>query len=115
MLWGANAAADETGVVNSFFVGEAFAIGGSVLALLSPAVVALNYCLAIVLLAGFFRRFFGCSPGATKIILQLLIPSTFILTGDIAGLLLGKLLVMTLLFLLAIWIFYSLLHRRRIL
>ncbi|MDP9963017.1 hypothetical protein J2W37_000723 [Variovorax paradoxus] len=114
MLWGANVAADETGVVNSFFVGEAFAIGGYVLALISPAIVALNYCVAIVLLTGFFRYFFGYSFGAARIILQLLIPSTFIMTGDIAGILFGKLLVMTLLFLLALWLLCRLLFRRRI-
>ncbi|KQW64141.1 hypothetical protein ASC92_01425 [Variovorax sp. Root411] len=114
VLWGANTTADETGVVNSFFVGEAFAIGGYVLALISPAIVALNYCLAIVLLTGFFRHFFGYSLGAARIILQLLIPSTFIMTGDIAGILFGKLLIMTLLFLVALWLLYSLLYRRRI-
>lgn len=113
-LWGANVAADETGVVNSFFVGEAFAIGGYVLVLISPMLVALNYCVAIVFLTGFFCRFFGYSHGAARIILQLLIPSTFIMTGDIAGLLLGKLLIMTLLFLAALWLLYSLLYRRRI-
>lgn len=112
-LWGANAAADETGVVNSFFVGEAFAIGGYVLALLSPSIVALNYCFAIVLLTRFFQRFLRSSLGAARIILQLLIPSTFIMTGDIAGILFGKLLVMTTLFLIIIWSLYKLFYRRR--
>lgn len=114
MLWGANVAADETGVANSLFVGEAFAIGGYFLALISPAVVALNYCFAIVLLSWFLRRFFGFSLEGARIILQLLIPSIFVLTADIAGILLGKLLIMVLLFFAAQWLLCSLLYRRRV-
>jgi len=114
MLWGSNVAADETGVVNSLFVGEAFAIGGYALVWISPAIVAMNYCLAIVLLSKFLLRFFGYSQGAARIILQLLIPSIFILTGDIAGLLFGKLLVMMLFFFGALWVLYGFLYGRRI-
>lgn len=114
MLWGANLAADETGVANSFFIGEAFAIGGYVLVLISPIIVAINYCLAILVLSKFLHRFFGYSLGATRIILQLLIPSIFVFTGDIAGLLLGKLLIMTLLFFGVLWVLYGFLYRRRI-
>lgn len=97
--FGQNLLKNETGVMNSFYIGEAFAIGGWWLVLFSPVIVAVNYALIYFFSFKFFKKYFGFSLYESRFYLQLLIPSFAVMTGDIAGYLFGKLLVMILIFL----------------
>lgn len=109
LLWGRNLLSEEmTGVANSLFIGEAYAIGGYILLWLSPVIVAFNFCIAALFLNSFLRKAFKYSSGGSKMIIQLLLPSLFVITGDIAGILFNKLLLMILIFLSAIYVIHFL-------
>ena len=88
----------EMGVVNSYFIAEAFAIGGYPLLWLSPIIVAVTSAIAMVILRKMFK-FLLWKPIASQMSLVL-----FLLTHDITGgfngfpLLKSTLLVASLLF-----------------
>lgn len=84
----------DTGVMNSFFIGEAFAIGGIALVLASPVIVAFNYILIYFFSFKIFSKYFNISTSRSRLYLQLIIPSYIVLTGDFTGFLFGKLLIM---------------------
>lgn len=101
---GAHRRAEEIGVMNSLFVGEAIAIGGYGFAIVSPFVVGLNY----IALLGFMylaaRRLFGLRAFEAKTFTLLLVPIMVRFTGDLSGLLLFKWGVMFAFFLVPIWV-----------
>jgi hypothetical protein len=49
----------QMGVKNSYFLAEAYAIGGPLVASLSPVIVAFSTSLGLLLLTGLFKSFFG--------------------------------------------------------
>lgn len=51
----------EMGVKNSFFISEAYGIGGIWLVFISPVIVGVSYSLGVFLLSNFLRYFFGDS------------------------------------------------------
>jgi hypothetical protein len=89
----------DFGVMNSLFIGEALAIGGYPLVVLSPVFVAFNYCVLSVSLILMLNILPGLDLAHCKRIVQLLVPSIALFTGDIAGLLFFKLNVMAIGFL----------------
>lgn len=84
----------DTGVMNSFFIGEAFAIGGIALVLASPVIVAFNYILIYFVSFKLFSKYFNMSVSKSRLYIQLIIPSYVVLTGDFTGFLFGKLIIM---------------------
>ncbi|MDN3639984.1 hypothetical protein QWY82_14370 [Simiduia curdlanivorans] len=92
-----------TGVMNSFFIGEALAIGGVGLVIFSPFIVAFNYLLVYVMCFFIFDKFFKIQRGRARLYIQLLVPSFVVMTGDIAGYLFFKHMVMILFFMLGLW------------
>jgi hypothetical protein len=95
---GLNVRFTDIGVMNSLFIGEALAIGGYPLVFLSPVIVAFNYCLLSVSLILCLSVVPGVGLESGKRIVQLLVPSIAFFTADIAGLLMFKLNIMTLVF-----------------
>lgn len=88
----------DTGVMNSFFIGEAFAIGGIALVLISPVIVAVNYILIYFFSYKIFIKYFNIRICQSRLYIQLIIPSYIVLTGDFTGFLFGKLLFMVFVF-----------------
>lgn len=80
----------EIGVMNSFFIGEALAIGGNFLVYLSPIVVAFNFCLICFITIRILNELFKISISDAKIITALYISTIVPFTGDLSGLLFGK-------------------------
>jgi len=97
--------AKDTGVMNSFFIGEALAIGGIQLVLLSPFIVGINYILIYVMTFKLFLKYFKINTYVSRFYIQLLIPSYVVLTGDFTGFIFGKLLLMVFTFLTVLFIF----------
>ncbi len=89
---------NETGVMNSFFIGEALAIGGYMLVYLSPVIAAVNYFSIVLVLNMFFRRLFKLSRFSARYFLQIFVPSYVFLTADFNGIFLFKLLLMLAIF-----------------
>lgn len=110
--WGSGLDLDSTGVMNSFFIGEALAIGGYGLVLLSPLIVAINYCTISVSLLAMLRRFVGIPLERGRKYVILLTPGLVRLTGDLDGVVLFKLNVMLVLFLATIAVVFQALRKR---
>lgn len=107
--WGRNSVVSETGVMNSLFIGEALAIGGKPLVILSPVIVAFNYCIVASFLVFSFNKMFLFSMLHSQKISALLVVSFISFTGDITGLLFFKSLVMIAIFISPLYlIFYFL-------
>ncbi len=100
--WGLGSAAEDIGVMNSLFIGEAYAIGGFPLVLLSPVIVAFNYCVLSLSLLAVLRATGGLGNHQARKVVTLLVPGIAFFTGDIAGLLMFKLNVMAVCFLLTV-------------
>jgi hypothetical protein len=92
----------QTGVMNSLFGGEAFAIGGYLGLILSPFFAAANYFAAYVVILWILRKFAGLCDSQARFIVILLVPSLFTLTGDFAGIFLFKYLFICVIPILAI-------------
>lgn len=100
MTWGANLLSmEDTGVMNSIFGGEAFAIGGYPLLAVSPIIVALNYFIAYSVVSRLLRKLGGLTKDSSKLISAILIASSFSLTADFAGVFLLKYTIMITVFL----------------
>lgn len=84
---------DETGVMNSLFIGEAYAIGGYVFALMSPIFVAFNYCAVCCMAVYIFQTKFGFCASDAKRIAPVFSSSILMFTGDFNGMLMGKRLI----------------------
>lgn len=97
--WGSYKDADEVGVMNSYFIGEAFAIGGMLFMILSPIVFGFNYCLSIFILIFIFNRIFGLEKNSSVKVIGLSMAFLFPLTGDIAGMIFLKQIIMYVIFL----------------
>ncbi|RLZ07470.1 hypothetical protein EAH57_12975 [Acinetobacter sp. 2JN-4] len=97
--WGSYKDASEVGVMNSYFIGEAYAIGGVLFMLVSPFVFGLNYCISIFLLIFLLHRVFGLDKTFSIKTVGLSIAFLFPLTGDIAGMVFLKQIVMYIVFL----------------
>lgn len=108
--WGSYKDADEVGVMNSYFIGEAYAIGGMVFLILSPLIVSVNYCVSIYILILIFHKIFKLNKNFSIKVVALSLPFIFPLTGDIAGLIFFKFLVMYIIFLTPL-IFFILYNR----
>lgn len=102
LTWGSYKEADEIGIMNSYFIGEAYAIGGFVLLIFSPILVAINVSFSLFILLMVFHKIFGFDKVLAFRVVGLSISFLFPLTGDIAGLLAFKYLVMYLIFLIPI-------------
>lgn len=81
---------DEFGFMNSFFIGEALAIGGEILVFLSPILVAFSFCLICYLTVVMLNRWIVLSMRDAQIITALFVSSSSVFTGDLGGLLFGK-------------------------
>ncbi|WP_126767718.1 hypothetical protein [Aliidiomarina iranensis] len=81
---------EEIGVMNSFFVGKAFAIGGYFLVFVSPVIVAFNYCLIVSFVVCSFRKLLYLPKYSAQIISILFVSSVIAFTGDFNGLLFAK-------------------------
>jgi hypothetical protein len=108
--YGMGRAAEDIGVMNSLFLGEAYAIGGYPLVFASPIIVALNYCILSVTLIVVLEGTRTLSPLDARRTVALLVPGIAFFTGDIAGLLMFKLNIMAIVFLLTIVAVSSLLR-----
>ncbi len=97
--WGAHRSATETGVMNSFFSGEAFAIAGYFGVITAPILVALNYAVAYFLLFKIFRIWFYLSSSASSVVCRILVPSFLVMTGDVNGIVFFKTTLMMIIFL----------------
>jgi hypothetical protein len=100
----------EMGVKNSFFISEAYGIGGFPLVFLSPFVVGFTYGLGIYLLSKFILFLFGSSVSIV-FALPIYIFSAA-LTGGFSSFPLFKGLILTMACLGLIWISFSLLRLR---
>lgn len=98
----------DFGVMNSFFIGEAFAIGGWPLVWLSPIMVGINFCLIVYVMVRALNSYFELPIEEAKGIAALFISSTVTFTGDLGGLLLGKRLIVIMILLLFIYPIYML-------
>ena len=74
---------DRIGVKNSFFIAEAFGIGGYLLIFLSPIVVAFSYVLKIIIIFNVLRGFFGIY--VAKIYSMPIVFLSSSLTGDFSS------------------------------
>lgn len=97
--WGYYKSYSEVGVMNSYFIGEAYAIGGYFLLFISPFIVGFNYCLSLYVMIYIMHRFFKLDKGFSMRVIGITAIFLFPITGDIAGLLFLKLLVMYIIFL----------------
>ena len=105
--WGMyRSSAEETGVMNSLFIGEALAIGGYLLVFLSPVIVAFNYCFLAFFVVFFFHKFFSFPINDSKKLGGLIVVSFILFTGDITGLLLFKSFFMLAIFLMLVFLGY---------
>lgn len=95
---------NEMGVKNSFFISEAYGIGGYALVFFSPFVVAFSFILGVYLLNLFLKIFF--SPSIAAIFVLPLHISTSAFTGGFSSFPLFKGLILTFFCLGFIWIFY---------
>ncbi|GER12848.1 hypothetical protein VHAB30_40310 [Variovorax boronicumulans] len=96
----------DIGVMNSFFIGEALAIGGEGLIYISPFLVAFNYCLIAYIAIFFFARIFRVGISNSKKCTSLLIPTLAVFTGDFGGLLVFKKLIAIVGFLMVVFFVY---------
>ncbi|TAJ60735.1 hypothetical protein [Variovorax sp.] len=97
----------EFGVMNSFFIGEAFAIGGWLLVWFSPIFVGLNFCSIVYMVVRILNEKFKLPIAEAKYVAALFISASVTFTGDLGGLLFGKrILVLAILFF-ALFIFYK--------
>lgn len=94
----------EMGVKNSFFISEAFGMGGSYLVLVSPFIVGLSYAIGIKLNYIFLQKMFSESV-ALIFTLPLYLMSSNI-TGGFSSFLFLKGLIQNFILLLVVWIFY---------
>ncbi|MCH7337298.1 hypothetical protein [Acinetobacter sp. NIPH 2699] len=97
--WGSYKDAEEVGVMNSYFIGEAYAIGGMLFMLISPIVFGLNYCISIFVLIFILHRIFGLEKNCSVKVIGLSMAFLFPLTGDIAGMIFFKQIIMYIVFL----------------
>lgn len=107
MLFTEGASYSDTGVKNSFFIAEAFGMGGWVLLVLSPIIMAFAYILKVVIILHFLRLLFGKLVGKV-----FTIPIVFLstsLTGDLSSMAFQKGTILVLL----IFIFAFFVHRAR--
>lgn len=106
LTWGSYKEADEIGIMNSYFIGEAYAIGGLIFLIISPVLVAINVSFSLFILLIIFHRIFGFDKIIAFRVVGLSIGFLFPLTGDIAGLLAFKYLVMYLIFLIPVFLIF---------
>lgn len=101
--------ARDIGVMNSFFIGEALAIGGIPLVIFSPLIVAFNYVLIVVSLSIVFQKFFGIPFSRSRFVIQVFVPAFVAFTGDLGGLIFFKANIMILVFFAPVIMVYSIL------
>lgn len=92
----------EMGVKNSFFIAEAYAIGGWMLVVLSPFIVAFSTAVGILFLKALFNKF--VDPHLSQEIALLIYLKTHSITGGLASFPMFKGLILVVLQILAIWL-----------
>ncbi|MDM0004458.1 hypothetical protein QTI51_01210 [Variovorax sp. J22G73] len=97
----------EFGVMNSFFIGEAFAIGGWVLVWLSPVFVGFNFCVIVYMTVRVLNEKFKLPVAEAKYVAALFISASVTFTGDLGGLLFGKRVLVVAILFFALYIFYK--------
>lgn len=80
----------DFGVMNSFFIGEAYAIGGWLLVWLSPIIVGVNFCSIVYMVVRILNLYFKLPLEEAKYIAALFVSGSVTFTGDLGGLLFGK-------------------------
>lgn len=100
--WGYYGDNNDTGVMNSLFIGEALAIGGYWLVFFSPLIVALNFCFVAAFLVYILKSKFYLPLREAQKIAALITVSYISFTADITGLLFFKSFFMILFFCLSI-------------
>jgi len=97
---------NDIGVMNSFFIGEAYAIGGYPLVFAAPFAVAFFFCMICAMTVLVLYRYLGVGQDAAKQVAPLFVSSVLMFTGDLNGLLFGKKLFVIAFFLLMIYVVY---------
>jgi len=97
------------GVKNTYFVAEAYAIGGKSLAIFSPIIVAFSLSFSLMILLKFFQRIF--SKEISPYFAILVWSQSFSITGGFASFPLFKGLILTLIQLTVIFIVYSIFRK----
>ncbi|QPN33194.1 hypothetical protein [Diaphorobacter sp. JS3051] len=96
--WAQGMNPSDVGVMNTFFIAEAYAIGGPLLLYLSPIFVAFNFCLITHISCKIFKLHFSITKKDAQLIIPIFISSILMFTGDLNGMLLGKRLFLILIF-----------------
>lgn len=84
---------NEVGVMNSYFIGEAYAVGGYMFLFLSPIIVAFNVCLVCHLMIHAMMRYFKLNKTVAQNVSVLFGTSIMSLTVDLGGLIFFKKLI----------------------
>ncbi|WP_298769017.1 hypothetical protein [uncultured Shewanella sp.] len=85
---------DSIGIKNTFFIAEAFGMGGWALLILSPVITGLNFCLTYVWLVFLLNHFAFNNLEFTKIIVAISLFSYIGVTGGFSDLMLFKITIM---------------------
>jgi hypothetical protein len=101
---------NDIGVMNSFFIGEALAIGGWFLVFVSPLIVAFNFCFISSIIVWIFVIKFDLGVRNAKLIAPLFASSILMFTGDFNGLLFGKKVFVVIAFMFALYFVQQLLN-----
>lgn len=111
--WSHNLHSNDTGVMNSFFIGESYAIGGFYMIFASCIAVAFNFCLISYIHVYALTKHFKIQPSDVKIVVPLYISSILTFTGDLGGLLFGKRVFILALFLMSLYAIGFVTSRKR--
>lgn len=104
---------DRIGVKNSFFIAEAFGMGGYVLMLFSPIIVSLAYVIKIIIVFSILRLFFSLVVAQIYTLPVVFLSSN--LTGDLSSFVFQKSLILIILALIIVYgvkLFISLFFRK---
>ena len=80
----------DVGVMNSYFIGEAYAVGGYLFVYTSPILAAFNISIGAYLLTYFFRRYSNLPLDTAQLISGIFVTSIMLLTVDLGGLIFAK-------------------------
>ena len=97
--WGLNLInAEDTGVMNSLFGGEAYAIGGYGLMMASPIILAFNLFLSYFMIKYVLVKFVKLTNAGGSLLSLFVVSSIVSLSSDFAGFLFLKYPIMVMLF-----------------
>lgn len=98
---------EDIGVMNSLFIGEAFAIGGPLLLYTSPIIVAFNYTLLTYLTVRILINGFNISKWHSKRVAAIFVAAAAVFSGDLGGLLIFKKIIALMIFWFLVFLSYK--------